>query len=158
MKSPEEFWRTMAVFYVLHTPSGNVNFINVHLNTPRKGLEALMQGRRSQIQPVIDNIAQRRHESQLVKAKIKLLEGPVIIAGDFNMTADSAIFREFWSEYEDSFELAGFGFGYTKFLRKWGVRIDHLLVDRHWHSRKCVVAGDVGSDHRPLISELVASP
>jgi len=149
-----EGWRDIAVFCVLETPAGNINFVNVHLETPRKGLEALLQGRRSEIQPVIDNIARRRHESEQVSWQAKHLQGPVVIAGDFNLPCDSSIFRENWSQFNDAFSSAGFGFGYTKFTRKWSIRIDHLLVDNHWRVGRCYVGPDVGSDHKPLITEL----
>ncbi len=149
-----EKWRTLAAFYVVQTPEGNVNFVNLHLETPRWGLEALMQGRRSQIAPMIQNIARRWDESEEISARAAALHGPVLIAGDFNLPGDSAIFRDNWSRYQDGFAVAGFGFGYTKFTRKWGIRIDHLLADQTWSVVSSYVGPDLGSDHHPVITEV----
>ena len=40
-----------------------------------------------------------------------------ILAGDFNLPVDSAIYREYWSGYRDAFSDAGWGFGYTEWPR-----------------------------------------
>jgi endonuclease/exonuclease/phosphatase (EEP) superfamily protein YafD len=82
------------------------------------------------------------------------LKGQIIVSGDCNLPADSAIFRDCWSKYDDAFCVAGFGFGYTKFMSKWGLRIDHILVNDHWRVRRCWVGADVGSSHRPVIAEI----
>src|SRR5207248_2738860 len=68
-----EKWRNLVSFFVLQAPSGNINFVNVHLETPRWGLESLLQGRRSQVQPIVDNMARRRMESEQVSQRIKEL-------------------------------------------------------------------------------------
>ena len=68
------------------------------------------------------------------------------------MPSDSTIFARHWSRYSDAFEEAGLGFGYTKFTRWHGIRIDHLLSDRGLSVVQCRVGPDVGSDHRPLIA------
>ena len=42
---------------------------------------------------------------------------PFLIAGDFNMPADSTIYRRCWSTFTNVFSGAGFGFGHTKFTQ-----------------------------------------
>jgi endonuclease/exonuclease/phosphatase (EEP) superfamily protein YafD len=77
-----------------------------------------------------------------------------VIAGDFNMPTDSDIYQLYWSSYTNAFSAAGLGFGYTKFTRWHGIRIDHILAGPGWRCRRSWVGPDVGSDHRPVLAEL----
>jgi vancomycin resistance protein VanJ len=80
------------------------------------------------------------------------------VFGDFNMPLESAIFRRCWSPLADAFSTAGWGFGFTKTSEKrgwsYGARIDHVLFSPPWRCLRCWVAGDIGSDHLPLVAEL----
>lgn len=154
----KEKWRDLAAIYQLQAPFGVITVINLHLETPRKGLEALRQGRRSQIQPVIDNMLRRQHESELVSHLARQVDGPLVVEGDFNLPADSAIFRDNWTWLDDAFSQAGLGYGYTKYMPLWGIRIDHLLTGPGWTVKSCKVQADIGSDHLPLFTKLEYSP
>jgi endonuclease/exonuclease/phosphatase (EEP) superfamily protein YafD len=68
----------------------------------------------------------------VVKVAIERLGQGGLVAGDFNMPAESAIFRECWANRTDAFRAAGWGFGHTKFSRWWGTRIDHILAGPPW--------------------------
>jgi len=96
----------------------------------------------------------RRIESELASQLAGEAQFPVIIAGDFNMPVDSTIYRRFWSGWQNAFSTAGFGYGYTKFTDRWGVRIDHVLASRGWQIRTAGVGPDLGGDHRPVLVEL----
>lgn len=154
----QENWRDLDAIYRLQVPFGVITVINVHLETPRKGLEALRQGRRSQIQPVIDNMVRRRQESELVSRLAHQIKGPLFVEGDFNLPPDSAIFRDNWTWLDDAFSQAGWGYGYTKYMPYWGIRIDHLLTGPGWTVKSCQVQPDVASDHLPLFTQLEYSP
>jgi endonuclease/exonuclease/phosphatase (EEP) superfamily protein YafD len=80
---------------------------------------------------------------------------PVIVAGDFNMTPESVIYRRRFGHLQNAFSTAGWGWGGTKFTRIHSVRIDHVLADDHWQIARCEVGPDVGSDHRPVVAELL---
>lgn len=82
------------------------------------------------------------------------VSGPLIIGGDFNIPAESAYYRDYWSEWSNAQDMSGRGLGYTKFTRYHGVRIDHLLVSDHWNVLSSRVGADFGGDHRPVITEL----
>lgn len=154
----QENWRDLAGIYQLQTSYGAITVINLHLETPRKGLEALRQGRRSEIQPVIDNMIRRRQESELVSGIARQVHRPLIVEGDFNLPSDSAIFRDDWSWLDDAFSQAGWGYGYTKYMPYWGIRIDHLLAGPGWTVKSCRVQSDIGSDHLPLFTQLQYAP
>jgi vancomycin resistance protein VanJ len=88
-----------------------------------------------------------------------LSEG-VVVAGDFNMPTDSAIYRECWSNLSNAFSKSGFGFGYTEWPTvggwRFGIRIDHILTGPRWRPQRCWVGPDVGSDHLPLLADVLA--
>ncbi|HEU4421227.1 MAG TPA: endonuclease/exonuclease/phosphatase family protein [Pilimelia sp.] len=88
-------------------------------------------------------------------------DGPVrILIGDFNATLDHAALRRLIDTgYHDAADVAGAGLVGT-----WGpydgdpippVTIDHVLVDRRIGVRAVAVHHLRGSDHRPLLAELV---
>jgi endonuclease/exonuclease/phosphatase (EEP) superfamily protein YafD len=85
----------------------------------------------------------------------------LILAGDFNMPTESAIYRTFWAAYANAFSDAGWGFGYTEWpgMRRlpFGIRIDHILAGPGWHPLRCWVGPNIGSDHLPLIAELAGA-
>lgn len=147
----------IAVRYELETPDGTLHFLNVHPITPRDGLQSVIALWWHGADRLRANTEQRRDESATAAALVEKVPGPVLVAGDFNMPIESAIYRRYWSRYTNAFSTAGFGFGYTfgrnKRLRKW-VRIDHILSDVHWRIRRCRVGPYVGSDHWPVLAEL----
>jgi endonuclease/exonuclease/phosphatase (EEP) superfamily protein YafD len=149
----------------LETPGGLVHFFNLHLETVRDGLEAVLSSKRRpwRAAPSLDaNIALRARESDMASVWVGRSAAPVgrgdcepvLVAGDFNMPTDSSIYRRFWSPYTNAFSATGLGFGYTKFTRWHGIRIDHILAGPGWRCRRCWVGPDIGSDHRPVVADL----
>jgi len=98
----------------------------------------------------------RNQELDTVVALGKAQRGPLLVAGDFNLTP--------WSEYfGDALEQSGLhdaavGFGLA---RSWpaqfaplGIRIDHCLLSRHWSARSTTIGPELGSDHLPLVADV----
>lgn len=93
--------------------------------------------------------------------------GPVILAGDFNMTDQTDDYARVAARYQDAFRASGWGLGYTfpdTTNERWPflpllARIDYIFhnaalttAEIHvWHS-----AG--GSDHRPIKAKLALLP
>jgi vancomycin resistance protein VanJ len=144
-----------VVRYDIETPAGVVNFVNVHLETVRDGLSALMAQRLGGVPELQANIGQRALESKIARAWVERGgRTPTIVAGDFNMPVESAIYDQYWSDYRNAFSEAGFGFGVSKATRWHGIRIDHVLVDPTWICKRAWVARDLGLDHRPVVAEI----
>lgn len=148
----DENWRELAGIYDLQSPGGIVRVVNLHLETPRKGIEPAMHSRR--LGELRQNLVRRRSESERVAGRVRQLSGPLVVLGDFNLPSDSRIFRQYWGDFDDAFESAGLGFGNTKFTRYWGIRIDHALTRQPDRFYKCRTGPDVGSDHIPLIADI----
>ena len=102
------------------------------------------------------NLASQRAELAAVADRVHALS-PVIVTGDFNATPWSTPYREFLARSELCDSRAGFGIEATfpadsLILR---IPIDHLLASCSIGIADRRVGPDVGSDHLPIIVELV---
>lgn len=149
-----ERWNHPAFRCDLESPAGIVHVIGVHLETPREGLEEVIHSPRTGAAEMERTTTIRRTESELASRFAAEAKGPTIVAGDFNMPVDSTIYRQFWSGWQNAFSIAGFGFGQTKFTRRFGIRIDHVLAGRDWRVVKAEVGPFLGGDHRPVVVDL----
>lgn len=132
---------------------------NVHLLSPRWALLDLLDGNTSNI------LASAAHREQQAQGLLNLLhsqKGPVLVAGDFNSPPSSLVCRilEKQGHLQDAFAEAGQGYGYTygQYLLPHFVpflRIDHIFADQQWRVLRCVTGNGKGSDHCPVIADLV---
>lgn len=138
--------------YRIETPNGTVEVVVVHLETPRRGLEALRsRGNISRMEP---SILVRDLGSRRISRWVERETRNAIIAGDFNMPVESRIYRTYWSQCENAFSTVGHGFGYTRVLKRFSVRIDHVLGCQVWQAVRAFVGPDLGSDHLPVVVDL----
>jgi endonuclease/exonuclease/phosphatase (EEP) superfamily protein YafD len=146
----------------VESPGRDIDFYSIHLQSPHNGLSAVLD-RKTVLRPsysaaLAAEIDQRWRESEDAQGALGGPAASPVLAGDFNLPADSAIYRRYWSGYRDAFAEAGLGFGYTEWpqvrLLSFGIRIDHVLAGSGWRCRRCWVGPDVGSDHLPLLAEL----
>jgi vancomycin resistance protein VanJ len=151
-----------ALHCVVRTPQGEIDLFNVHLRTPRRGLETVLDRRTvvssSRSSSLAEAIQRRRRESEGLAQWIGGFSGPRIVVGDFNMPCESTIFRRCWAAYANAFSTAGFGLGHTKLSTirgmSYGLRIDHILLGAGLKCGRCWVGPDIGSDHLPLVADL----
>lgn len=141
--------------YRIESPSGGFDLTNVHLETPRDGLEALFQGQPDALDLIDRGIMLRRIEARRARQWANEGLGPQLIVGDFNTPSESVIFQESFGDLIESFDRSGFGLGYTRKTDWIGVRIDHVLAGPGFRVTHSEVLPDQGSDHRPLLAELV---
>ena len=149
-----------VVRYLIATPSGDVQVTNLHLETPRKGFDGLYV---FDIDHLRENTLLRDIESELarrwVDQGVAKRPVPVLVAGDFNTPVESRVFQAHWSEgLQDAFSQVGRGLGMTKYNGWIRARIDHVLAGPGWYVRRTEIGYDLGSDHRPLIVDLVLPP
>ncbi len=102
------------------------------------------------------NSAFRNEELATVVALAKAQPGPLIVAGDFNLTPWSEHFRAALAD--SGLHDAARGFGLH---RSWpaqfaplSIRIDHCLLSQHWRSVAADIGPWLGSDHLPLVADL----
>ena len=141
-----------VVRFALDGPRGPIRVGNLHLETPRKGFEGLMERdlRRLRMNTEIRDI-----ESHLASQWIEQGAGPLLVLGDFNTPVESRILRRHWSHLTNAFSVAGTGFGMTKHNGWIRVRIDHVLASDEWHVDRVQLGSESYSDHRPLVVDLI---
>ena len=132
----------------------DVDVFNFHAATARQGLSQVITGWWKGADAIAANTTERHSQSHVASVAASRTVAPAIVAGDFNMPTDSAIYRAFWSDWSNAFSTAGFGFGYTHYTNRTQLRIDHILASPGWRVRRCYVGPNVGSAHRPVIAEI----
>jgi endonuclease/exonuclease/phosphatase family metal-dependent hydrolase len=140
-----------VVRFVLDGPRGPIRLGNLHLETPRKGLEGLLE---RDLRRLRMNTEIRDVESHLARQWVEQGAGPLLVLGDFNTPVESRILRRHWSHLTNAFSVAGTGFGLTKHNGWIRVRIDHVLASDEWHVDRAQLGSETYSDHRPLIVDL----
>lgn len=140
--------------YRLKGPDGEFDFTNLHLDTPRKAFEALMDGEDDATGTIRDKTELRNLESRLARRWVDLGPGPRLVAGDFNMPSESAIYRRHWGSMTNGFSRAGRGFGYSRRAGWIQLRIDHVLADDAWTIQSARLLEDYGSDHLPMLVDV----
>jgi len=160
---PPHAWpRTCLLTCTVQTPEGALTFCTVHLPSPRYGLTEALD-RKTILNPSRSGVLEQETLHRQLTAReaarqIASLPGPVVIAGDFNMPADSPLYREAWGGYQNAFSQEGFGYGWTQrtVLRgiPIGLRIDHTLIGAGLGIVLSRVGPDIGSDHLPLITDI----
>jgi endonuclease/exonuclease/phosphatase (EEP) superfamily protein YafD len=134
-------------------PDVEIILASAHLDTPRHGLLRLLAG---DVDGTRRSCAERVAEVGRVLASMAEVRSlPILLGGDFNMPSDSATFAPLRRAFRSAFESAGRGYGYTRPVSFPWIRIDHLLASPHWRFIRCWVGPDVGSDHLPLIADVV---
>ena len=142
-----------AAAFDIEIAGGIVRLIDLELPTIRPGLAAIREERLAGIKTFRQVLDEQAKGSKATRTWIGRPDRPLIVVGDFNMTDDSPIYRVVWGDLADAFDRAGSGFGYTRWIKIYGLRLDHILVGPGWRVRSCRVAPSLGPDHLPVIAE-----
>ncbi len=133
----------------LETPAGPITVWNVHLAVPlsQRGWE------------------RQKEMAAAIAGEIEQEVTPLIVLGDFNTTDQTENYTVIAGRLIDTHWSVGHGFGFT--FPDWRrhqagrsllgplVRIDHILVSRHWVPQDVhVVSRATDSDHRPVVATL----
>jgi endonuclease/exonuclease/phosphatase (EEP) superfamily protein YafD len=157
LRREDKSYRIMAVRAILERAGKPIPFVSVHLMTPRRGLQPIVDRDEQGIDSFRKIASVQRMESELVHHWIGGTHQTIVLAGDFNLTCEHALFRRDWSGYQDAFSQTSWGLGHTMFTRQIGLRIDHILCGREWTPLRCEVGPNVGSAHLPVVADLVES-
>lgn len=159
--------RSPAVMLEIDHPQGKFRLVDVHLTSPRYGLlklrpKSLVTG--SGTAEAVEHTRFREEEALAVRSFVEEHRDglPVILTGDFNMPTDSHLYTACFSDFQNAFESAGSGYGYTApcaTSRYWPAntpwsRIDHVLADSAWNVQLAEIGRSAGSDHRLVWSVL----
>jgi len=119
----------------------NLNLISIHTRAPFSPYRA------------------KRHKEQMkaLTDVCKKMSGPLIVVGDFNSSTWSQLFRELTRGKRLVSARSGFGIlgTWPSSLGPFRTPIDHILVSPEIQVLRCWVGPDIGSDHRPLLADLL---
>lgn len=146
----------IVIEYTLDLGERRLRLTNLHLDTPRAGLEPMREGNVMEgLHMLRSKSVVRDIESSQARRWIDTGDGTAVVLGDFNLPVESAIYRRHWGDMRNAFSIGGFGFGYTRYAGWVRARIDHILVGEEVQIVRARVGPDFGSDHRPMIAELM---
>ena len=125
---------------------------NVHLMTPRDGLQEMRAWSVDAVEEIMSSAAARLAQVDQLNRDLDRESGPVLLAGDVNAPPESLVLRRLRStRLQDAFGAAGRGYGYTygHTLRpRWSyMRLDHILFSRDFVALDSRAGGAVGSAH-----------
>jgi len=149
-----------------------VTVYNVHLQTPRTGLNAFRTVKRRPwfLPKAVDrfeaNVEIRLAEARALQELVAQERGPVVLAGDLNSPESSeACLMLRRAGLHDAFSEAGTGYGYSyghkllqhrlPWIRFSWMRIDHIMMNDRLHAVSCWTGNGESSEHRPVIADLV---
>ncbi|MBN2356176.1 endonuclease/exonuclease/phosphatase family protein [candidate division KSB1 bacterium] len=153
---------------VINWRGRDIHLLNCHLYPSGHAFIQLLFGRRS-LGSFIDHtrsaFLRRMDEAEQLAAITRKIQAPVIMAGDFNDTPNSPIYRLFQQQLQNAFAARGWGmgttFGYHSLKQSvsphWRgllfdfLRIDHVFVSSHFRVEQARVLPVAASDHRPLL-------
>ncbi len=149
----------VVIRYALDVNGREINLTNLHLETPRAGLEQLREGDIVEGQRKLESKSTLRDiESRQARRWVDQADGPFIVVGDFNLPVESAIYERYWNDLRNAFSHAGFGFGHTRITRWVRARIDHVLLGAGCRVENAFVGPDFGSDHLPMVADVILPP
>jgi endonuclease/exonuclease/phosphatase (EEP) superfamily protein YafD len=135
---------------------------NAHLVTPRDALSPLRSPAlwRLGLSEMRQNQSQRLRQARQLLEDSRGITGPLVIAGDLNAPPASLVTRMLTDRgLVDAFSAAGRGYGYTfghtLLIGRPFLRLDRILASRHLTPVRAWVGGASGSDHRPVIADLM---
>jgi endonuclease/exonuclease/phosphatase (EEP) superfamily protein YafD len=136
-----DLYGTPAVEARIALPDGRaLRLVGVHLRSPTSPERA----------------AQRNAQLAALRPLVAAHAGPLIVAGDFNVTPYSPIMSD-WLEQtglEDPRRRHGFGMTWPTFMPLLGVPIDHCLLSGHFVVAEQYQGPAFGSDHYPVITRI----
>ena len=140
--------------YQLDVDGQTLHFANLHLQSPRFGLRAVIRHFWDGARELDQYTHMRRFEAEAIREWLAPYPD-IVIAGDFNTPLESPTYRLNFGGYLNAFSSAGWGVGNT-FRPTWwtGLRIDHILAGSGWWCRSCRIGRTIGPEHRAVMAEL----
>jgi endonuclease/exonuclease/phosphatase (EEP) superfamily protein YafD len=143
-------WGNFAVYYELNINGKTLPLMNVHLETPRHILSELIG-----LSINMRNIENFRENKSLEASMLSTWassQSNFVMAGDFNMTTNESLYRDYFYSYQNALSIAGLGANYTKYTSWHGVRIDHTLASSNINFERADVMPSLGGDHRAVVT------
>jgi vancomycin resistance protein VanJ len=161
----------LAAWFELDCEGRTLVVYGVHLLTPRAQLESLrgigflaaLAGREGRHGSKLRTFNQNFWDNQMdlarkLAAEIEKEQRPFLIAGDFNAPNHGVVYHLFASKFNDAFESAGRGYGFTfpgasrnplTLFGPW-LRLDHVFASQALRPVYCRAESNRASQHRAV--------
>tara|TARA_R110002074_G_scaffold224495_1_gene395845 strand:+ start:81518 stop:82543 length:1026 start_codon:yes stop_codon:yes gene_type:complete len=103
---------------------------------------------------ISETFVQQENQVASIIAHKEKAPHPVILAGDFNNTAFSYIYKRLKNGMNDAFQERGNGLGTSFYFNKYPLRIDFILVSEELEILDFTNRKESFSDHYPIISTI----
>ncbi len=148
------------VHCIVAVDGNEVELFTAHLLSPRHGINATRHEGAEGIDDWQQNFEDRLSQSRTLAGAVAKQGRPVIVAGDLNAPETSPVIRTLLDRgLRDAYSSAGRGYGYTHGhstrLMIPFLRIDHILVGPEIGVVDAFAGGRDGSEHRPVIADLL---
>ncbi len=136
---------THALVTRIRAGSGTVDVVNMHL-TRREEAERLETEKKAS--------GVRAEEVQNLRKINASLSQNLVVAGDFNSPPRGSVYELVTQGLNDTFKMAGVGFGYTYPAKIPLERIDYIFTKMDAKVSDCYSASEKASDHRPVVADI----
>ena len=99
--------------------------------------------------------AWRNTELKLIQSILANDSTPLILLGDFNASPWAYPMRRLITGTNLHHAARGFGIGPTWYYLLFGAPLDHILVSSTWSALLYDINDDIGSDHYPVMADLI---
>ncbi len=145
------------------TPQGPLRVLNTHISTSFKNRDHKTS--RTRLERYKQLMAEARPAAMARLEQVHYIESavtdayrqnePTIMGGDFNTPPRGLFYRILDSEWDEAFAQSGFGLGTTFPSHRPVLRIDYIWMKNGVKSKRAFVPNAKGSDHLPVVSDLV---
>ncbi len=146
-----------AIYADLIRKSDTIRVYNIHLETtgikPNDELIGEEESKRI-ISQISRSFVKQQDQVELLRKHMNACNYKIILTGDFNNTAYSWAYYKIKGDMKDCFLEAGEGFGKTYDFIKYPLRIDFILVDKHFNINSFNGYNEHFSDHFPIMAKL----
>ncbi len=149
-----------AIFVDVLKQTDTVRVYNIHLESLRinTNVETLKEEDSERLfKRVGETFKMQQFQTELFLKHKEQCTHKMIICGDFNNTAFSYVYRKIKGDLNDTFKVAGNGFGRTYSFKFFPVRIDFIFADEAFSVNGFKTYNEQYSDHYPMMSTLSLS-
>lgn len=130
----------------------NIHLQSSHIKTKVKNLNT--EDSERLLKTLKTTFEMQQDQAELFDKHKKSCPYKTIVSGDFNNTAYSYVYRQIKGDLQDTFEVAGNGFGRTFDFKFFPTRIDFILADKSFEVNGFKNYDEKLSDHYPIMAKV----
>lgn len=130
----------------------NIHLESLHINANVESLKN--EDSERLLKRVASTFKMQQFQTELFLLHKNQCKHKMIICGDFNNTSFSYVYRKIKGSLQDTYKLAGSGFGRTHELKLFPIRIDFVLADKAFKVSGFKSYNNHYSDHFPIMASV----